>query len=289
LRGLGFFVADSSRANYNFTPYAMSSCLNMDYINPALGTNGTDTRLMMRAVRSLADNETMRILRKEGYDLQVCASLENPWQRQPTVNEFGGYSYLKLFKPTLPFRFHRDIRLPADPLLRLFPQPVNYNDYAQRARDIQAHLDDTRARIDSNSRRAPRFTYGHLLTTHHPFLYDSLGRPRSYRAIAADKSMTAYHNAVRVANRDFLQLVREIRTKGRRRSVIFLISDHGNRMDELPHDDAFRNLVAVYYPDGQPTLPINVSPVNLFRDLFNRYFRQQYPSLPDRSVSVRYK
>ncbi|RYY40394.1 MAG: hypothetical protein EOO08_04475 [Chitinophagaceae bacterium] len=290
LRKLGFFVADSSIANYDFTPYAMSSCLNMAYIDPPTDTIGDDPYLMLRAVRSLSDNETMRSLQTAGYDLFMTASLKSRWQERKTLNEFGGYSYAKLFQPTLPFRLHRDINAPGDPLLKVIPRPFQYDDFGQRARDIASHLHDTKARIDNQQRRAPRFTYCHLLTTHTPYLFDSSGRLKSGKDISFDHDATQYCAQVPVANHQVLDLVNGIRNGGRSNSVVFIISDHGYRGESIPVADAFKNLTAIYLPDADyPAFSQGKSPVNLFRCFCNKYLGQQYPMLPDRTVKVRYK
>ncbi|TCJ12014.1 hypothetical protein EPD60_15770 [Flaviaesturariibacter flavus] len=290
LRALRFFVADSSRANYNFTPYAMGSCLNMRYVDPASGTNGTDPVLMLRAVHSVSDNETFRIFRKMGYELRFYASLDNPYQKRKSLNEFGNFTYVQVFGGLFTSRLVRDLGWRGEPLTALITsKPYHYFDLDQRERDIRYYLDETCRSADS-ARRAPRLVYCHLLLTHKPFLFDSAGRRKPADRVLHEEGVSDYLDQVRVANREMLDLISCIRENGKKNSIILLLSDHGSRLEKAHKADAFKNLCAIYYPDSAyGGLSPEQSPVNLFRYLFNQRFGQHYPLLPDSSVFVRYE
>ncbi|RYZ23928.1 MAG: hypothetical protein EOO16_02930 [Chitinophagaceae bacterium] len=290
LRGMGFYVADSSRANYNFTPFALASAFNGRYLHGAAGSRGDDPALTLRAVRSVTESDLFRYLGKAGYSLHFFASLEHAQQQRPVLNEFGNYPQHLLFEGLFTFRLKEALQLRPDPIVRLLPQPIAYNNVVQRAADMQAHLDESLRLVDSSAQRPPRLVYTHLLTTHLPYLFDSAGGMLPPFRALADKSTGAYINQVRAANRQVLELVHAIRRGGRANSVIVVLSDHGYRQDPQHPEDGFRNIEAVYYPDGRyQSLYPGISPVNLFRVLLNDRYCQQLPLLPDSSVSVRYE
>ncbi|GAB4092206.1 hypothetical protein [Flaviaesturariibacter terrae] len=287
LRALGFWLPQHSSANYDFTPFAMSSLLQMNYIDSSRERRGNDAETVLQAVRSLSDNEVFRILRKEGYELRFEAPFDNRINPQPTLNEFGDFAYKATFGPTLPGRYWRERGRPIDPLAPLFAAEYRYDDPVKRRQDLAHYRSALAAAIDSNDSRAPRFVYQHLLITHHPYLFDAQGGPRQLLASDAEEA-TAYLDQLRVANRVLLEEIGQIRSRGRRNTVILLLSDHGYRRSGIRYE-AFENLYALYGPRGYEGLPAEQSNVNAFRLLFNRYFGQHWPLLPDRKIAVTYE
>ena len=70
---------------------------------------------------------------------------------------------------------------------------------------------------------------------------------------------------------------------GNERNGYFLISSDGTTESELlPLSDAFRDF-GMFSLDGKEFLYPEISPVNSFRVIFNRYFGAKFELLPDRS------
>ncbi|RYE00291.1 MAG: hypothetical protein EOP50_03830, partial [Sphingobacteriales bacterium] len=288
LRRSGFWVATGSRSNYDFTPFSMASMLQMQYIDSSMERCGDDARTILSAVHAISDNETMRILRREGYDIRFEAPFDNSINPAPTLNEFGDFAWKQLFGNSLPGRVRRDFARNIDPFSSLFRPVYGYNNAVQRRKDLERYRAVLNATIDSNPARPPRFVYQHLLLTHHPYLFDSAGKPLKHMADASEER-SAYLDQVCYANALQLEQVDRILKGGRRNTVIILLSDHGYRQGGAAVSP-FDNLQAVYYPNRDYSgLDVPESPVNVFRHVFNRHFEQHWPLLPFRSVPVRYR
>jgi len=71
------------------------------------------------------------------------------------------------------------------------------------------------------------------------------------------------------------------------KKVVIIEGDHGFRNYEpgVPEEKVFMNLNTYYFSDGDyKTLYNNISPVNSFRVVLNKYFCQSLPLLKDSSV-----
>ncbi|TCZ71405.1 hypothetical protein [Flaviaesturariibacter aridisoli] len=282
LRRLGLWVAPQSRSNYDFTLFSMSSLLQMRYLDSNLEHRQDDPRTVLRAVRSLSDNETLRMLERSGYEIRFEAPFDSDRKNRDGLNEFGDFAWTQLFGATLTGRLRRDRARTLDPWAALFAPVYGYNDAARRRQDLAYYRAALLSSIDSNAARKPRFVYQHLLLTHHPYLFDSTGGPRERMASAAEEP-AAYLDQVRLATRILLEQVARIRREGRRNTVILLLSDHGYREGGARYD-SLDNLFALYFPRGDYGDAAAASPVNAFRVVFNRYFGQQWPLLPYRGI-----
>ncbi|RYY64933.1 MAG: hypothetical protein EOO12_08330 [Chitinophagaceae bacterium] len=283
LRQLGLWVAPQSRSNYDFTLFSMSSLLQMRYLDSNFEHRQDDPQTVLRAVRSISDNETFRILERSGYEIRFEAPFDSKRKTGNGLNEFGDFAWTQLFGTTLTGRLRRDRARTLDPWAPLFAPVYGYNDAGRRRQDLAHYRAALLSSIDSNAARPPRFVYQHLLLTHHPYLFDSSGRPKERMATAAEEP-AAYLDQVRVANRILLEQVIRIRREGRRNTVILLLSDHGYREGGARYN-SLDNLFALYFPRvDYEDAAAAASPVNAFRVVFNRYFGQQWPLLPYRGI-----
>jgi hypothetical protein len=61
--------------------------------------------------------------------------------------------------------------------------------------------------------------------------------------------------------------------------IIIIQGDHGPRLQ--PKDKRFWNVTAIYFPNHKDKLYSTISPVNIFRLVFNTYFGGKYDILED--------
>src|SRR4030095_391158 len=66
LKQRGFFIADSSLSNYNYTPFSMASLFSMDYLQQLEGRNksGNDRQICYRAINK---NPVTDFFNNNGY------------------------------------------------------------------------------------------------------------------------------------------------------------------------------------------------------------------------------
>lgn len=289
LAGKGFRNIDDSHANYDFTTYSISSLLNMDYIDTTKAYAPLSTFLVTQGVRSISNNETFNILKKEDYTIRFMSPLHNPIEDIGVLKVFDQYPHKQLYMHTFLGRFEQDIawnfKLP-----NLITIPSTYNEIERRAQDVRTTIDKIKSTANDSANRKPQFVFGHLFITHIPHLYDSTGNIRTVDEINLVDPFKSYTDQVRQANKAIKELVDYITTHNRKNTVIVIMGDHGYRNYPTPKREYyFSNFCSIYFPDQnyQP-LYNTVTSVNLFRILFNTYFCQQLPLLKDTTIKVKF-
>jgi hypothetical protein len=293
LSAKGFYVVSNSRANYDFTPFSISSTLNMNYIRPNEDTFGITSQQILQSVRSLSNNETFTLLQKEGYEMHFFAPFNSPLEHYSLLHEFGDYSLKKLYNHTLPMRVRRDILwnfLSAGKDAE--PDRFTYNNFGKRVEDTKVTISNTEQAADANPNRKPRFVYTHLMITHKPHLFNADGTLRpSQEILASDNLQPTYTQQVIYANKVIQELVSHIQQNNKKNTVIIIEGDHGFRdLPDPTNRHRFSNFNAIYFADGHyAQLYKDMSPVNTFRAVFNNYFHQHLPLLKDSTVTIKFK
>jgi hypothetical protein len=288
----GFHIGQNTHSNYNFTAFSLSSTFNMNFIDPDKGSNAGIAKNVLQANRSLSDNETFTILQKENYNIHFLAPFSN------TIHDsgLGGFfDYLKdgqITRQTFPGCLHnsgvlatikKNLHIKVD-------EEEYYKPLKNKFENIRNTVEKIKNTADSSVNRKPNFVYGHIMVPHEPPMFDGRGK-----FITPEESLTAtpyntYIDQIKFANQLIHELVSYIQSHNKSNTVIIIEGDHGfgfYRADSIP-TFAFKNFNAVYFPDkNYSQLYDNMSPVNTFRIIFNRYFGQQYPLLKDSSTIVR--
>lgn len=122
----------------------------------------------------------------------------------------------------------------------------------------------------------PKFVYAHLMITHPPYTFKPDGSMRS----PGPTSVEGYNDQILYANSRMIKILQKIIEETSPSPVIILQGDHGNELDQ----ERVKILNAFYLPEGgaQQLYP-TVTPVNTFRIIFNHYFGEKLPLLPDTS------
>ncbi len=282
----GFLNLENSRANYNFTPFSVSSILNMNYIESNKGTKGDNPVFSLQAVRSFSSNETFCILEKENYSIHFLAPFYSSIQDIGLVHEFGDFSEKKLFHNTFFKRIEDDI------LWNFTNKRFIISDYGNREKrmeDMKLTIRKIKECTDSSSNRKPLFVYGHLMVTHDPHLFDSNG---SFvpKWDSGSHSLKTYVQQVQYANILIKEIVEHIKRNGKSNTILIIQGDHGFRnLPSTDFADHFPIFNAVYFPNrNYGDFHDSLSSVNTLRIVFNEYFNQDYKLLKDSSILVKY-
>jgi phosphoglycerol transferase MdoB-like AlkP superfamily enzyme len=137
----------------------------------------------------------------------------------------------------------------------------------------------------------PKFVYGHFMTTHDPYIFDSTGKVLGgEQALAKNKKNEAkdYINQVKVADSIINELVQHIKQTNKQNTIIIVTGDHGFPTEIINRSGySFDMFSAFYFPDQQyVTLNDSIQPINYFRIILNKFFKTNYPLLRDSSVVV---
>ena len=134
---------------------------------------------------------------------------------------------------------------------------------------------------------SPKFVFVHLTISHPPYVFTPEGQfQEDTRFYSNDKGRPineafgreGYINGITYLNRKLIPILKVLQSSTNP-PIIILQGDHGNMISQQQEI-----LNAYYFPNRDYHLLYSkISPVNSFRVVFNEYFGQSNPLLPDRS------
>lgn len=288
LRHRGFHIVDSSHSNYNFTPFSVSSMLNMNFLSGIKGFN-SDKGDMSVCYSTIKNSRTFRILSAYGYELHNYSIFDFNGQPSLAKPTFLPSRTSLITAQTFTARLTKEIGFHLVSTLHLerFIRFVRMHDLDNNNRLMK----ETRKQISVKS-KTPKFVYTHLVMPHYPYYFDSSGQANPYTLLddkyRSDKN--AFISYLHYSNRQLLGLVDDIRQKAVTPPVILLISDHGFREFPGPADPSyyFNNLNSIWLPDSNYNrFYRGMSNINQFSTLFNTLFDQQLPMQKDSTSELK--
>jgi len=303
LRERGFYIADGSQSNYAHTNISLSSSLNMAY-HDLHDPDVDEEERKTYQIPSVSHNLIRRELECLGY-FSVAIDSGRDWTTWRDADLFlsareQGTNKLLLSRANA------------------FESMLVYNSAGLIVLDASAIISDTlRAYIDNPQREhqdnvlfalnvlgdsvpmltSPKIVYAHIISPHRPFFFDpdgeiiSVSGPFTLRDLneGGDKTLEreSYLNQVAGINDKVLDMVTAIQENSETPPIIIIHADHGTG-DTLK--DHMSILMALYLPnDWDAHLYETISPVNIFRLIFNIYFNGEYEILDDRSYYSHWK
>jgi hypothetical protein len=310
LRQREFFVAERSTSNYPETTHSLSASLNMDYPHrPLDGPAGL----------TMQESRTAALLRAYGYKYVVVPSgysaTDASRQADVTIDldvtpktELAALLYEWSFAPLLvprPSHRHPDSE---GLLMRVIDQAQLSHDFSGTQAWAQ-HVTDS---IDAVGKLAampgPKFVFAHVVCPHPPYVFlrdGSLNPESSMGDLSGLRDLGRWFGNENVwtspkmvdqiihLNKLILEMVDQLRQQSAVPPVIIVQADHGTFA--LGHPGAIESpsyplvqermsiLFACHAPERtRSAMYHNISPVNLFRILFNTLFGATYRLLPDR-------
>lgn len=282
LKARGFYVADSSVSNYNYTPFSTASVLSMNYLTGIEGRNKSkkDRHLCYELIDH---NAVIRFLAAEGYSFQNLSVFQFNGQLPPAPSSFFLTGRELVTSQTFFSRVRRDIGFNLVTRYRIASQ---LNKFADRELShVQYLLQSTKNAANENT-AAPRFIYTHLMMPHYPYFFTKEGKknPPEMALEGSQTMQAAYIGYLQYSNSKFLELIDFILSHSKKPPIIIFMGDHGFRhfTTNVDHRYYFMNLNAVYLPGRQyDGFYKGISAVNQFRIIFNNAFKQHLPLLKD--------
>ena len=271
LKQRGFYVASCAQSNYAHTRPSLASSLNYQYLD-ALSAS-TDERL----AALIKHGAVREFLSSRGYST-VAFPTGFSWTEWSDANIYPRPQY----QADLPTEFE-NLVLGAS-LLRI-PLDLGKLDWAS-----ESNTERYRQRVLSTLQnmkkipeiKEPTFTFAHIVIPHVPYVFGPNGEAVNNKA-GGSSNVVGYRDQVEFINKEILKVIDAILAGSKTPPIIILQGDHGAPVDIGTKELRMRNLNAYYSPRAESKLYPSISPVNSFRVIFDAYFGQDLPLLPDRS------
>jgi len=287
-----FFTSANSISNYNITPFSLASTMNLNYLREGLESKVASSRVFLQAMETLRDNQLVKFLRTQGYEIKNYGCFDLAGVPTETVAYFNNLAYSQIDNQTLLSRIKRDIgwnfaiknvftgafRVPGS-----YKEKKAYHLYRNEF-NLEGLLNELKVNSDT-----PRFVYVHIVLPHEPFYFNSDGKEVSDTDILLNRIdlKQGYLGQLKYCNRLLKDLIQKVPMSPGNERVVIIQGDHGfrNYAMQVPINKIFMNLNTYYFSDGDYSqLYDGISPVNSFRVVLNKYFCQSLPMLRDSSV-----
>ncbi len=292
LHDRGFVVPTNAHSNYAKTPLSISSTLNMDYVDSF--SPGLENSYFWWLMAPFIDHSRVRaVLESQGY---TTISLSTDWNM--TDNHTTDI-YLSPF-PVMLTDFEGYI-LGGTPLKYIQPAIKNFASVPtfDTHRSIIIHSFQSLMKIPEIS--GPKFIFAHITAPHPPFVFNQNGDPIdppghfSFNDAedfygSTSEYQNGYRGQVKFVNTQMQVVIDSILKKSKTPPIIIIQADHGSGLltdfssaENTCVKERFSPFAAYYLPGlDYDTIPSDITPVNLFRIIFNEYFGTDLPMLENK-------
>jgi hypothetical protein len=274
-------------SNYDFTPYSMSSILNMQYIDQSHNNQVLAQGDIQQRFGEIRNAQVPAIFKKMGYKIANFSMFD--FKDNPALSQTNGLFPIHAALLTNKI-FHKRLlknigwwfvtgRLQI-PFLK---KQVLYKDDAYNKLVEEKLLQSIVTKTSP-----PVFSYAHFFLPHSQYCRDSTGALNPPEKIADLFNKPLYLSYLKYTNQVMQKLVKNITTNDPA-AIIIVMSDHGFYDYNSPGDyDPYNydNICMVKMPGKTDTVNLPRSNVNFFRHLFNTCYGQNLPYLKDSTVFV---
>lgn len=304
LENKGFYIADASHTNHNWTALSLASSLNMDF------AQNLYLRLVRGSYPSVFVRPIQQSLARQKLEALGYSIVGTRTGYLPTEIEDGDYFFypdIEGFEETKnPFSLYLNafesllINTSAGKIITDFTDPETDNwvgfrtDYPNDLlRGIILSQFRTLERIPEIPE--PTFSFVHIVAPHSPYLFGPDGEPRMNNEIFTlieeangNQDTDLYRDQAIYITARIQEVIQTIIDRSPSPPIIILQADHGPSPPggHSPEGGGLGQRTAIlnayYFPGGcDRFLYPSITPVNSFRILFNCYFGNSYELLPD--------
>jgi hypothetical protein len=274
LEELGFYLPRCAQSNYGITALSLASSLNMDYLDKVIPQTNIEPSNWIPFSEPIRHSQVRRIFESMGYKTVAFGSSDWWWTQLPDANYLFTSNYSKL-DILISFRSisNFEILFLRTTILRVFeealPSPVEKSPDVVLAEDILTVLDQLK---NVPQLPGPKFVFVHLQAPHDPYVFSPDGE-----IVITESKKPGFPNEIQYLNKRIVPLVQTIIKHSSVPPIIILQADHG-----WDTDTRMAIFNALYFPNGgDKVLYPTLTPVNTFRLVFDTYFGQEFPLLPD--------
>jgi hypothetical protein len=274
-------------SNYDFTPYSMSSILNMQYIPENYNKKLLTQTDIQHRFDEIKNAQVPAIFKSMGYAIENYSIFDI--KDYPALYDANGLFPVHtalLTNKIFHKRLIKDIGwwfMRGKIKVQGIEKHIMYRDDVYNT-TVKEKLIQTAATKPAS----PRLCYAHFFLPHGPYFRDSTGAFNTAEKIPDLDNKTVYLSYLKYTNTVMQSLVKNI-TSSDPTAMVIIMSDHGYYNYDGPGGYSpynFDNFCHVRFPAAQGTVNLPRSNVNLFRYVFNAAYGQKLAYLPDSSVFV---
>lgn len=291
LSSKGFIIPAENRSNYPKTSLSIPSTLNMEYIHVI--APGLENSYLWWLISPLVEYSQARAI-LEGIGYQTV-SINVDWSITNNITT-------DLYYQPMPIQLSEfeDFIMNLTPLALIRPlvAKVAFIPSFESHRKLVLYNFETLSQLPSSPRS--QFVFAHIISPHPPFVFDKNGNPltpphySSFKLIDAndypgtqEQYRQGYIEQVQFINAQLVNMIDTIIENSETPPIIILQADHGPGMltdfgssENTCLKERFSPFAAYFLPGlDEDTIPPNITPVNLFRIIFNEYFGTDLPLL----------
>lgn len=285
LEKLGFKVLPKARSNYAWTFLSLASTLNFQHHLELAKTMPKGSRDRSVPYQMIRDSRVSRFLKGLGYRYVSVASTWGPTLRNTAAD----------------LELRSEESFTSDELTRVFLRSSAFKtlDFFLVGDLASFHLGAFENFAKIPELEGPKFTFGHMLLPHHPFLFEADGTVRSNQTLMdqfkpggwADKE--GYVGQVKFTARKILEAIEKIVARSKVPPVIFLQSDHGPQVYNVPRPHFVHSrhaiLHAVLAPkEVQDAYTEDSTSIQTFPIFFRKFFGAKVEDPPTDSYTSGY-
>lgn len=286
LEDLNFSIPSCSHSNYYWSIQSMSSMLNLNYINDTSQQPGTVIQTDVQydhVIWNLKHSLIRNRLEERGYKT-VAFETGFPWSEVTDADIFyrADTDAIRLTPFTSAF-LDTTLYSALAPVKRMLAPgsgEAEADVFATNSPEFYYAVKmNTFNRLDQiTSVDSPKFVFAHILSVHTPYVWDEQGTFSN----SLQDTPANYVRQIPYNNERMLTIIENILANSANPPIIVLLSDHGYRSKNQPLEQGFNNFIAVYGPDDlKNQIYDTITPVNLFRLVYNELFDGSYELLPD--------
>jgi hypothetical protein len=273
LKERGFFIPENSLANYMETRLALPSFLNMDYVNIDYESKREQDMVFQKITRN---NVVMNNFQEIGYEIVYFHEENNLKPVESSENKlcatFFNNNFLLFVINDTPIQIFNNLT-----------DPFNLQQYIENRLCIFDKLPYLHEEFSN-----PILVHAHIMLPHGPVIFDSEGNTIFDKEL--HNNPNKYTEQLQYANSRVQQVVDTLLVQ-EPQPIIIILSDHGYRWEfdwQNPTNEHFEipysNFMALYFPENElrkEDYPL-MTPVNVYRILFNTYFGTNYELLENK-------
>lgn len=294
LKDKGFFIADKSLTNYSQTDLSLASSLNLGYLDDLAAAVDPDTSDRRPLEDMIQNNSVVQFLKQQGYTIIALDSGYSPTNlRSSDVHVSDERTWNEL-----------EVRLLCStPIPWLAIRGSVFDPYAAHRQKVLYTLDNI---ADAARQPSPHFVFAHVLAPHGPFVFDEQGnaiQPQGQFDLGegilffergwwiGNADLKGYSAQLTFINSKVKSILDDLLSQSSRPAIIILQADHGPGplLDSYePNNRYIKEKLAILNAyllpgDGAEDLYEEITPVNTFRLIFNRYLGTDLELLEDKS------